>query len=58
MNIEQKINRVVASCKTNKQILTASKYIVLAYKSKKIMFWEAKYWQGVINGIAHVKEWK
>ena len=50
--MDKKVNRVIASCKTKDQLLTAIEYIILALKAEKINAYEAAHWGGVINGIA------
>jgi|TARA_R110000851_G_scaffold209902_1_gene362304 hypothetical protein len=58
MDIDNKINRVIASCKTKEQIICASKFMILAAEMRKITVTRARYWQGVINGICYVNHWK
>jgi len=58
MEIDKKINRVIASCKTEEQFLNAVQYLLLAEKSNVISPVRTLYWIGVMNGIAHVKRWE
>ena len=58
MNIDKKINRVIASCKTVEQLICSGKFMCLAAEARKITSFRARYWQGVIAGIAHVKGWE
>lgn len=57
MNIDKKISRVISSCKTKEQILNAGNFMCLAAEARKIPSTRARYWLGVIDGIAHVKGW-
>lgn len=52
--MNKKVNRVIASCKTKEQLECALQYVLLAGESREISVIEAAYWNGVINGIAHV----
>lgn len=58
MDINKKINRVIASCKTQVQMEGAIKYLLLAEKTEVISGVRVIYWAGVINGIAYAKGWE
>ena len=58
MNIDNKISRVIASCKTVEQLICSGKFMCLAAEARKISAFRARYFQGVIAGIAHVKGWE
>ena len=58
MDIDRKINRVIASCKTKEQIICACRFMILAAERRKIVVTRARYWQGVVDGICHVNKWK
>jgi len=50
---DTKVNKVIASCKTLKQLRCAVKYLELSVKARMISEVRAVYWGGVVNGIAH-----
>ena len=57
MDIQTKVDRVIASCETKEQLIVASKYVVRAEKSGQLPRQWVPYWLGVVNGIAHANNW-
>jgi len=58
MDIQQKISRVVASCKTPSQLACAALYIRNAFLSNEISSNEYWLWIGTADGIAFERGYK